>query len=212
MAIPPAHYRFVLNGTLTQNSGGGSEIWDMSFATDGIVAGGVTAAATAVDAAARTSWAASGQNASDWSYYVGTRCQAIDAAGKVSQSGYAAAGAPIQGTNSLMTCTIVGGVLTLITGQRDSKGTLIYGRMYPPAQPANLIGSTFDSTDLNTWVNEWAGFMGNLQTASGGNIVVASSTGLGLVPVSGIRASNVVGTQRRRKNSVTEFLSTVHSL
>lgn len=211
MAIPPAHQRALIQFNLNEATGGGTEIAEFGVAITGSALDDM-AMATAISTAFGTAWGGSGVGGLAVAAHTGCRVQSIDATGKVASSAFSAAGAGGSGTNSAQALSICCSALTLVTGQRDGKGTLIYGRIYPPACAAGYVGSTTTLANAQTYATAWASVMNSVQTASGGSIVVASSSGLGLVPVTGINGTTVIDTQRRRKNGVTLQRTTTAAL
>jgi hypothetical protein len=206
-----AHNKIIFQGTLLQSSGGGSEIFDFSMADMSSLT--PTALATLADPIMATAWGtpANSIQASSVARYQGCRVEHIDTTGKVTSSYYKATATPTLGLNTSMSSTITCQAVSLETGQYDSKGRLIRGRFYPPAQATSVQGATFSLTDTTTYNTAWAAVLHALNQG-GAAIAVSSSTSVGLVAVTGTSCDTVQDTQRRRKNGVTSQRTAIHTI
>lgn len=206
-----AHLKVAVQGTLLQSSGGGSETFSFGWADMSALT--PAALAAIVDTEMSNDWESStiSLQISTNAIYTGVRVEQLDAAGKVTGSYFKAATTSVRGLNASVSCTIICQAVSLETGQRDAKGTLIRGRFYPPAASDSIIGATSGEAATQNYANNWGTALHNIKTA-GGMPAVASSTSVGLVAVTGTSCDNVTDTQRRRKNGVTVWRSTIHAI
>lgn len=209
MPLPPAHRRVTIQGTLSQVSGSGSDIFDFGFASMDALSD--EALATALAQPVRDGFIINGVGLYATAHPVTVRVETIAASGKVVSS----YGAPIasgqSGLNSGTTATFLSGVVTLETGLRDSKGTKVRGRFYPPACFSGVVGSACDPSSRDAYAEGWASFLHSMNQA-GAVVAVASSTSTGLVPCTGITVDNIVDSQRSRKNRVISQRSAVQTI
>lgn len=202
----PAHQRVQITGTLTQATGGGSDIFSFGWA----VLPGQTDVelAQALAPLVKSHWTDNGVGTYDTAIPTGVTVETIAAGGKVTNSYRQPIDNPFGGINSTPIASFDCAVITLETGQRDSKGTRVRGRFYPPACFAGVRGSTTDTENRDAYRDAWVNFLAYMETA-GSSIAVASSTNVGLVQSHGITVDNIVDSQRSRKNRVISLRSNV---
>lgn len=198
MAIP-AHNRVAFLGTLTQATGGGSEIFEFGFAdASSLTPQALSAALLPV---MQTAWTDASNSFSSFAILTGCRVEAIALGGAVTAS-YLTTGTHPAGANTGAPCTILSQAVTLETNTANNHGRTVQGRFYPPGY-APLSGATVLASSTTALAQAWRGIMAGLVTA-GARPVVASTTGGGqLAPVTAVSMDNVIDTQRRRKNHVT---------
>nr|CRY96778.1 hypothetical protein [uncultured prokaryote] len=202
----PAHLRITLDGTLSQATGGGSEIWTTSVASQS----GQTpqALATALGPVLRNFWGSTtDQGISASVALTGVSVEQISLAGAVTAS-YRAAITPKNGGNDPTICTILSHCVTLETDAQNDHGGSVRGRFYPPASMA-VMGSTANAAQVTTYTSQWAGLI-NAMNDQGALVSVASTTmGGQVVAVTGVSVDNIVDTVRRRKNHLTSVRGAV---
>lgn len=206
MALPPAHNRVGICGTLDQAVDGGSEIFEFGFADKSTMS--VHDLAVMVSTQAVSFWDGGGLQLSTHANLTHVVAERIGADGKVSGS-YRVDNTSRPGDNSNGVPTLCCNAVTLETGGISPKGGKIRGRMFPPASLSQITGSTGSLSDANLYAVSWKGFIATLNS-NGAQVCVASSTGSGgLYTVTGITVDTILDTQRRRKNHVTGHRSSV---
>lgn len=202
----PAHQRVQIVGILQQASGSGSDIFSFGWA----VLPGQTDVDLAVAMAplVKAHWDDNGIGAYATAIPTGVIVETIAAGGKVTNSYREPITAGNPGLNTSAIATFDCAVITLETGQRDSKGTKVRGRFFPPACFSGIVGSSTDPTDRDAYRDAWVNFLAYMETA-GSSIAVASSTNVGLAQSHGITVDNIVDSQRSRKNRVISQRSAV---
>lgn len=201
----PAHQRVQIVGTLSQaTTASGSDIFSFGWAV--LPGQSDVVLAQALAPLVKSHWTDSGVGTYDTATPTGVIVETIAEGGKVTNSYRQPIDSPNAGGNSTPIASFDCAVITLETGQRDSKGTRVRGRFYPPACFAGVRGSTTDPTDRDQYRDAWVNFLAYMETA-GSSIAVASSTNVGLVQSHGITVDNIVDSQRSRKNRLTSLRS-----
>jgi hypothetical protein len=97
-------------------------------------------------------------------------------------------------------------VISLLTASATRHGR---GRFYlPPLAASFLLNGKLNSTAMTTLDTAWTAFFDSLNT-DGVNPVVRNRTGHVSTPVTSARVGDVIDTQRRRRNKLTETYTVI---
>jgi hypothetical protein len=97
-------------------------------------------------------------------------------------------------------------VISLLTASATRHGR---GRFYlPPLSATFLLNGKLNSTAMTTLDTAWTAFFDSLNT-DGVNPVVRNRTGHISTPVTSARVGDVIDTQRRRRNKLTETYTVI---
>lgn len=195
---PPAHKRVQIQGSLAQQSDGGSEIFDFSFCDASALS--LNAVCAAVSPLAQDIFSNAASEISSFATLTGVRAEAVAADGTVTDSFYLATPHTV-GLSDGAVCTVLCSAVTLETNTPGAHGRHVQGRFYPPAYPG-VLGATMSAASVTSYAQAWAAFVTELNGA--GLVVSVASTTMGgqIAHVTAVTADNVIDTQRRRRNHV----------
>lgn len=204
------HNRILANGTFDAGAGVGAEIFTFSLAdSSGQTPQEVVAAAAPVLVA----WFHLQQtNIPSWATLRNVRCESVGTNGKIIDS-FATNVTSVGDLDPTVGAApaICSFCITLETAATTPKGGRVRGRFYPPNTGWYSRTSPLGAGDgiASNIANNGKTLVDNLN-AAGLTICVASATGGGQnATVTAVSATNLVDTQRRRKNHATDQRATV---